>query len=62
MIHLIARAAGGGGKGNIILLVEAGERYKSVVDLTSFMQLVPSRCKIYKIYKRGYIIRGLSCR
>jgi hypothetical protein len=41
MIHLIARAAGGGGKGNIILLVEAGERYKSVVDLTSFMQLVP---------------------
>ena len=41
MMHLIARAAEGGGKGNIILLVEAGERYKSVVGLTSLMQLVP---------------------
>ena len=41
MMHLIARAAGGGGKGNIILLVEAGERYKSVVGLTPLMQLVP---------------------
>ncbi len=61
MIHLIARAAGGGGKGNIILLVEAGERHKSVVDLTSFMQLSSVQGVRSIRSTREGIIRGLSC-
>jgi len=41
------KAAGGGGKGNIILLVEAGERYKSsggldIVHATSSVQGIRS--------------------